>query len=299
MKTPQSFPQLQYTQEHTAVGLANPALGLHARERIEACAVAIRARFPRPVDVAIILGTALGALADVINVETVIEYGDLPNFPLSTVETHRGRLLCGTLAGKTVVAMHGRFHRYEGYSLQQVTFPVRVLRALGAETLLVSNACGGMHPLWAPGDLMLIADHLNLLGDNPLIGPNDDTLGPRFPDMSEPYDVALRALAREVAVANGITLREGVYAAVQGPNLETRAEYRFLRAVGADVVGMSTVPEVIVARHGGMRVLGLSIITDQCLPDALEPASLDQIIGVARAAEPKLSAVVTGVLARL
>jgi purine-nucleoside phosphorylase len=195
--------------------------------------------------------------------------------------------------------MQGRFHRYEGYSLQQVTFPVRVLRALGADTLIVSNACGGMHPLWAAGDLMLICDHINLLGDNPLIGPNDDALGPRFPDMSAPYDPGLRALAREVAVQQGIPLREGVYVAVQGPNLETRAEYRFLRTLGADVVGMSTVPEVIVARHGGMRVLGLSIITDQCLPDALEPASLAQILAVARVAEPKLTAVVRGVMARL
>ncbi len=299
MKSPETFPQLQYTQEHKAVGLANPALGLHARERIEACAQAVRARFAKPVDVAIILGTGLGALADEIQIETVIDYSELPNFPLSTVESHKGRLLCGTLAGRTVVAMQGRFHRYEGYSLQQVTFPVRVLRALGAETLIVSNACGGMHPLWGAGDLMLIADHLNLLGDNPLIGPNDDALGPRFPDMSEPYDASLRAIAREVAVKNGITMREGVYAAVQGPNLETRAEYRFLRAVGADVVGMSTVPEVIVARHGGMRVLGLSIVTDLCLPDALEAASLQQIIKVARDAEPKLSAVVKGVVARL
>lgn len=299
MKQPETFPQLQYTQEHKAVGLAHPALGLHARERIEACAQAVRARFNKPVDAAIILGTGLGALADEIQIETIIDYSDLPNFPLSTVESHKGRLLCGTLAGRTVVAMQGRFHRYEGYTLQQVTYPVRVLRALGAETLIVSNACGGMHPLWAAGDLMLIADHINLLGDNPLIGPNDDALGPRFPDMSEPYDASLRVLAREVAVANGITLREGIYAAVQGPNLETRAEYRFLRAVGADVVGMSTVPEVIVARHGGMRVLGLSIITDQCLPDALESASLAQIIKVARNAEPKLSAVVKGVVARL
>ena len=299
MRHTETFPQLQYTQEHKAVGLAHPALGLHARERVEACAQAVRARFSRTVDAAIILGTGLGALADEIKVEAVIDYGELPNFPLSTVESHPGRLLCGTLSGRTVVAMQGRFHRYEGYSLQQVTFPVRVLRALGAGVLIVSNACGGMHPLWAPGDLMLIADHLNLLGDNPLIGPNDDALGPRFPDMSEPYDAALRRAARAVAVANGITLREGVYAAVQGPNLETRAEYRFLRAVGADVVGMSTVPEVIVARHGGMRVLGLSILTDQCLPDALEPASIAQIIAVARAAEPKLSTVVRGVLAQL
>ena len=176
--------------------------------------------------------------------------------------------------------MQGRLHRYEGYSLQQVTFPVRVLRALGAATLVVSNACGGMHPLWSAGDVMLIADHINLLGDNPLIGPNDETLGPRFPDMSAPYDAELRDMARAVALAEGITIREGVYAAVQGPNLETRAEYRFLRLIGADVVGMSTVPEVIVARHGGMRVLGLSIITDQCLPDALAPANIDDIIKV-------------------
>jgi purine-nucleoside phosphorylase len=297
--TPVSRPQLQYTQEHGAVGLAHPALGLHARERIEACAQAVRMRFARTVEVAVILGTGLGGLADEIEVEQVIEYGELPNFPLSTVETHKGRLLCGTLAGKTVVAMQGRFHAYEGYSLQQVTFPVRVLRALGAETLIVSNACGGMHPLWAPGDLMLIADHINLLGDNPLIGPNDDTLGPRFPDMSEPYSAALRDLARTVAIEQGIPLREGVYVAVQGPNLETRAEYRFLRGIGADVVGMSTVPEVIVAVHGGMRVLGLSIITDQCLPDSLKPAHLSEIIAMAKSAEPKLSAVVRGVLARL
>ncbi len=273
--------------------------GVHGRERIEACALAVRSRFDKPIDCAIILGTGLGGLADEIEVEQVIEYAELPHFPLSTVETHHGRLLCGTLAGKAVVAMQGRFHRYEGYSLQQVTFPVRVLRALGAGTLLVSNACGGMHPLWAPGDLMLIADHINLLGDNPLIGPNDETLGPRFPDMSEPYDADLRAVARTVAAEAGITLREGVYVAVQGPNLETRAEYRLLRHLGADVVGMSTVPEVIVAVHGGMRVLGLSIITDQCLPDALAPAHLAEIIAVARRAEPKLAAVVRGVLARL
>jgi purine-nucleoside phosphorylase len=195
--------------------------------------------------------------------------------------------------------MQGRFHRYEGYTLQQVTFPVRVLRALGAETLIVSNACGGMHPLWAPGELMLIADHINLLGDNPLVGPNDDSLGPRFPDMSMPYDPELRALAREIALEQRITLREGVYIAVAGPSLETRAEYRALRTLGADVVGMSTVPEVIVALHGGMRVLGISIITDQCLPDALEPASLEKIIGVASRAEPSLTALVTAVVARL
>jgi purine-nucleoside phosphorylase len=195
--------------------------------------------------------------------------------------------------------MQGRFHRYEGYSLAQVTFPVRVLRALGARTLVVTNVSGGMHPLWAPGELMLIADHINLLGDNPLIGPNDDRLGVRFPDMSEPYDAELRTLAREVAVAQRIVLREGVYVAVSGPNLETRAEYRMLRALGADVVGMSTVPEVIVAIQGGMRVLGISIITDQCLPDALEQANVADIIAVAGRAEPSLTALVRGVLERL
>jgi purine-nucleoside phosphorylase len=195
--------------------------------------------------------------------------------------------------------MQGRVHLYEGYSPQEIAFPVRVLARLGARTLVVSNACGGMHPLWSPGDLMLIADHINLLGANPLVGPNDDRLGPRFPDMSEPYDAELRSLARAVALALGVPLREGVYVAVTGPNLETRAEYRMLRALGADVVGMSTVPEVITAAHMGLRVLGLSIITDQCLPDALAPASLEQILAVAREAEPRLTALVRGVIERL
>src|SRR5215217_6763207 len=197
--------------------------------RIAEAVEAVRARSALMPEVGIILGTGLGALAERIEVETSIPYAEIPHFPLSTVESHSGRLLFGTLGGRPVVAMQGRFHRYEGYSLQQVTFPVRVLRALGATTLVVSNACGGMNPMWAPGDLMLIADHINLLGDSPLIGPNDDALGPRFPDMSDPYDAGLRALAREVALERKITLREGVYVAVTGPNLETRAEYRFLR----------------------------------------------------------------------
>jgi purine-nucleoside phosphorylase len=246
--------------------------------------------------VAIVLGTGLGGLAKEIDVEATIPYSDIPGFPLSTVESHAGRLLCGMLGGKTVVAMRGRFHRYEGYTLRQVTFPVRVLRALGAETLVVSNACGGMNPLWAPGDVMLIADHINLLGDNPLIGENDDRLGVRFPDMSMPYDPALRELARSVAAKERILLREGVYVAIQGPSLETRAEYRMLRLLGGDVVGMSTVPEVIVAIHAGMRVLGCSIITDACLPDALEPVDLATIIAAAGRAEPKLTALVRGVV---
>jgi purine-nucleoside phosphorylase len=266
---------------------------------IDAALRAVRARTKFVPDVAIILGTGLGELADDVAVETQMPYGEIPGFPLSTVESHAGRLLLGTLSGQRVVAMQGRFHHYEGYTLQQIAFPVRVLKALGAKTLVVSNACGGMHPLWSPGDLMLIADHINLLGDNPLVGPNDDALGPRFPDLSEPYDAELRALARAVALERGIPLREGVYVAVAGPNLETRAEYRMLRTLGADVVGMSTVPEVITARHMDMRVLGVSIITDQCLPDALEPASVERIIAVARAAEPRLTMLIRGVLERL
>ncbi len=268
-------------------------------EAAEVAAHVVRSRFSGHPDAAIILGTGLGRLASEIDNAVVIPYEDIPGFPVSTVESHAGRLLCGTLGAKTVVAMQGRFHRYEGYSLQQVTFPVRVLRALGVKTLVVSNACGGLHPDWRAGDLMLITDHVNLLGDSPLIGPNDDRLGPRFPDLSAPYDPALGAVARRVASDVGLTLREGVYVAVPGPNLETRAEYRFLRAIGADVVGMSTVPETIVAVHAGMRVLGLSIITDMCIPEALEPATVEKIIAVANSAEPGLTTVVRGVLEQL
>jgi purine-nucleoside phosphorylase len=268
-------------------------------DRMARAADAVRARTKLRPEVAIVLGTGLGDLAREIAVEAEIPYGDIPGFPLSTVEAHAGKLLAGRLAGQPVMAMQGRFHRYEGYDLQQVTFPVRVLHALGARTLVVSNACGGMNPLWGPGDLVLLSDHINLLGDNPLIGPNDDRLGPRFPDMSAPYDPELRALARAAALELGIVLREGVYVAVAGPNLETRAEYRMLRAIGADVVGMSTVPEVIVAVHQGMRVVGVSIITDQCLPDALEPADIGRIIATASRAEPKLTRLVTALLERL
>ena len=268
-------------------------------DRVNGAARVIGERTALKPEVAIVLGTGLGALAKEIAVETEISYGGIPGFPLSTVESHTGRLLVGRLGGRVVVAMQGRFHRYEGYDLQQVTFAVRVLHALGAGTLVVSNACGGMHPLWSPGDLVLLSDHINLLGDNPLIGRNDDRLGPRFPDMSAPYDPGLRALARVVALELGIVLREGVYVAVPGPSLETRAEYRMLRTIGADVVGMSTVPEVIVAVHEGMRVLGISIITDQCLPDALEPADIGRIIETANRAEPQLTTLVTTVLERL
>jgi purine-nucleoside phosphorylase len=275
------------------------APGSHVLEAAERSAGVIRSRFAARPDVAIILGTGLGRLASEIANPVVIPYADIPGFPASTVESHAGRLLCGKLGDTTVVAMQGRFHRYEGYSLQQVTFPVRALHSLGVNTLIVSNACGGLNPLWSAGDLMLITDHVNLLGDSPLIGPNDDRLGPRFPDLSAPYDRGLGALARAVASEKGITLREGVYVAVAGPNLETRAEYRFLRTIGADVVGMSTVPETIVAVHAGMRVLGLSIITDMCLPDSLEPATVEKIIAVANGAEPALTTLVRGVLERL
>jgi purine-nucleoside phosphorylase len=268
------------------------------REQIAAAVQEIRGRSTLEPRVAIILGTGLGGLAERIEVEAEIPYAEIPHFPLSTVETHTGRLLLGRLGGKPVVAMQGRLHRYEGYTLQQAAFPVRVMRALGADTLVVSNACGGMNPFWGPGDLVLIADHINLLGDNPLIGPNLDDLGPRFPDMSAVYDAELRRIAVEVALERGITLRRGVYVAVAGPNLETRAEYRMLRMMGADVVGMSTVPEVIVARHGGMRVMGVSIITDACLPDALEEADIATIIATAGRAEPNLTKLVEGVVAR-
>jgi purine-nucleoside phosphorylase len=271
----------------------------HRSADVQATADAVRARIGTGAEIAIILGTGLGALGRAITAEQTIGYEEIPGFPHSTVESHAGRLIVGTLAGKRVMAMQGRFHRYEGYSLQQVTFPIRVLRALGARTLIVSNACGGMREEWAAGDLMLIADHINLLGDNPLVGPNDDALGPRFPDLSEAYNRSLLALARDVARSEGITVREGVYVAVSGPNLETPAEYRMLRRIGADVVGMSTAPEVIVARHGGMRVLGISIITDMCIPEALEPTSLDKILAVAATAEPKLTALVRGVVERL
>jgi purine-nucleoside phosphorylase len=268
-------------------------------DRVQAAADVVRGRTAVVPQVGLILGTGLGGLAREIAVEAEVPYGEIPGFPLSTVETHAGKLLLGRLGGRPVVAMQGRFHRYEGYDLQQVTFPVRVMHALGARTLVVSNACGGMNPLWGPGDLVLLSDHINLLGDNPLVGPNDERLGPRFPDMSAPYDPELRALARTVALELGIVLREGVYVAVPGPNLETRAEYRMLRAVGADVVGMSTVPEVIVAGHQGMRTVGISIVTDQCLPDALEPADIGRIIATAGRAEPHLTRLVTALVERL
>ncbi len=259
----------------------------------------IEARWQGKPRVGIILGTGLGGLAQDIKSEAAFSYDDIPHFPQSTVESHAGRLVCGSLGGKQVVAMEGRFHYYEGYTLKEITFPVRVMKALGCEVLIVSNACGGMNPQWAKGDLMLIEDHINLLGDNPLIGKNDDRLGIRFPDMCHPYDRDLLALAQKIALEEKISCHKGVFVAVSGPNLETRAEYRFLRGIGADVVGMSTVPEVIVGVHANMRILGLSVITDQCLPDALEPAVLADIIAVANTAEKKLRVLVRRVVEAL
>lgn len=249
--------------------------------------------------VGIVLGTGMGGLAGAIDVQASVPYRDLPHFPVSTVESHEGRLLLGTLEGVPVVAMQGRFHRYEGYSLRQIVFPIRVMKLLGADTLILSAACGGMNPLWGPGDLVLLDDVINFMGSSPLVGPNLDELGPRFPDMSAPFDAALQEVAQDVAMDARIALRRGVYVAVVGPQLETRAEYRMLRGMGADVVGMSTVPEVIAARHMGMRVLAVAIITDQCLPDALEEADVRTIIATAQAAEPKLSELVRGVLRAL
>jgi purine-nucleoside phosphorylase len=249
--------------------------------------------------VGIILGTGLGALVDDIATETTVSYEDIPHFPLSTVESHAGRLIFGHIGSTAVVAMQGRFHYYEGYSMQQITFPVRVMKQLGAHTLLVSNACGGMNPLYQAGDIMVIDDHINLLGDNPLIGVNDDSLGPRFPDMSEPYSLSLVRLVEQIALEEKIRIQRGVYVALSGPCLETRAEYRFLRAIGADVVGMSTVPEVIVAVHGGMKVLGLSVVTDSCLPDALKPVDIAEILKVAGKAEPKLTLLMKRVIERM
>jgi len=261
----------------------------------EAAACITRRWTTRP-RVGIILGTGLGSVAAEIRSEAQFPYPEIPHFPRSTSIGHAGQLVCGTLAGVPVVAMEGRFHAYEGYSYRQITFPVRVMKALGADLLIVSNACGGMNPQFRQGDIMVIEDHINLMNGNPLIGVNDDALGPRFPDMCAPYDPALVERALEIARRENFAAHRGIYVAVVGPNLETRAEYRFLRAIGADVVGMSTVPEVLVAVHAGMRVLGLSIVTDMCLPDALKPANIEEILSTAAAAEPKLRKIVVGIL---
>jgi purine-nucleoside phosphorylase len=259
----------------------------------------IRTKTSKDYAIGIILGTGLGGLVKDLEIEFEFDYAELPHFPLSTVESHHGKLLFGKIEGNDVVVMQGRFHYYEGYSMQQITYPVRVMKFLGVKYLLVSNACGGMNPQYNRGDIMVIQDHINMLGDNPLIGKNEDTLGPRFPDMSEPYSNALIELAEKAALENKIKLQKGVYVAVPGPNLETKAEYRFLRATGADVVGMSTIPENIVANHMGMKVLGLSIVTDECFPDSLKPVDVTEIIATANEAEPKMTTIIKEVIKSL
>ena len=244
----------------------------------------------------VILGTGMGALAKSVTGKTTIPYDEIPHFPISTVESHHGNLILGQLSGVPVMMMQGRFHRYEGYSLKQVTFPVRVMKGLGCHSLIVMNAVGSMNPLIPSGSLVLSVDFINMMGDNPLIGPNDETLGPRFPDMSQPFNRKYIELMEEVAIANKIRVEKGVMIAVTGPNLETAAEYRFFRRIGADIVTMSTVPEIIVANHAGMKVVGISAVTDNCLPDSLKPANIDEIIAIAGAAEPRFSALVKGFL---
>ena len=265
--------------------------------QIEEAAAVVRRQFPTRPAVGMILGTGLGGLVEHINVRVALDYETIPNFLVSTAVGHRGRLVCGELAGTPVVAMEGRFHGYEGYPLQQITLPVRVMKALGAELLIATNAGGGLNPYYRCGDIMVIEDHINLMGANPLVGINDDRLGPRFPDMSQPYDPVLVARGLELARQNNIIAHQGVFVAVMGPNLETRAEYRFLRLIGADVVGMSTVPEIIVAAHCGLRAMAFSVVTDVCLPDALKPVNVDEIIAVAKSAEPRLRTLIAGIVA--
>lgn len=269
------------------------------KKRIDEAKKFIKARIDSSPSTGIILGTGLGALAKEIRDKKEIPYTELPHFPVSTVTAHAGNLVFGTIGKKEVTAMEGRLHCYEGYSMGEITFPVRVMKALGITTLIVSNAAGGMNPQFCAGDIVVICDHINLMGDNPLIGPNDDELGPRFPDMSEPYSKRLINLAEEVALKEKIRIKRGVYVGVPGPNLETAAEYRFLRIIGADMVGMSTIPEVIVARHAGMDVLGISCITDECLPDALKPADINEIIKIASRSEPLMTKLIKGVINEL
>ena len=250
-------------------------------EEIQEAKSWLTARWNKIPRAGLILGTGLGGLATRIQTDAEFPYSEIHHFPRSTAPSHAGKLLCGTLEGIPIMAMEGRFHYYEGYSLRQVTFPIRVMKALGADTLVLTSAVGGMNPQYALGDIVVLEDHINLMPDNPLRGVNDDRLGPRFPDMSQPYDRKLVEQARSIALKLGISAHKGVLAAVPGPNLETRAEYRMLRTIGADIVGMSTVPECITATHAGLRTVAFSIVTDMCLPDALEPADIEKIVRVA------------------
>ena len=256
----------------------------------------IQSRCQLTPQIGIILGTGMGKLASGIQNHTVLPYDEIPHFAVSTAPGHAGNLLMGEVAGKKIVAMQGRFHFYEGYSLEQITFPVRLMKALGVKILIESNAAGGMNRNFKAGDIMIIADQINFTGENPLIGFNDDTLGPRFPDMSEPYDEDLIELTEKIALSEGIRCHKGVYVGVSGPNFETRAEYKFFNLMGADAVGMSTVLEVIVAKHSGLRVLGISCITDVCIPDRLEPVDSKKVIEVANQAEPRITKLVEKVI---
>jgi purine-nucleoside phosphorylase len=269
------------------------------RQKINEAIKFIRTKTYMKPGIGIILGTGLGGLVKEIKKEVIIDYGKIPHFSVPTVESHFGKLIFGTLSGKKIVAMQGRFHIYEGYDLKQITFPVRVMKFLGVENLLISNAAGALNSLFQKGDLMIISDHINMMGDNPLIGPNDDEIGPRFPDMSEAYNKDLIDLAEQAALDLKIRVQKGVYVGMPGSNLETRAEYRFLRTIGADAVGMSTVPEDIVAVHMGMKVLGISILTDECFPDALKPAIFKELLHVAMKTEPRLTAIMKEVVKRI
>ncbi len=247
----------------------------------------------------IILGTGLGGLVDDIQVLHILKYSEIPHFPISTLEFHSGRLIFGILSGKKVAVMQGRFHYYEGYNMKEITFPVRVMKQLGISKLLVSNASGALNPEYRKGDLMIIEDHINLQGGNPLRGVNDENLGPRFPDMSEPYSRKLIDRGMEIAINNNIRCHKGVYVAVDGPNLETRAEYRYLRIIGADAVGMSTVPEVIVANHMSLPVFAIAVLTDEGFPDSLQVVSLEEILKTAREAEPKMTKILKDLLSEI
>ncbi len=259
----------------------------------------VRANIPHRPRIGLQIGTGLSDSADSMDEVTTIDYKDIPHFAVSTVPTHHGRLLCGNMAGKAIIAMQGRFHYYEGYSMQQITLPVRVMQLLGVRTLIVSNAAGGINPGFEVGDIMVITDHINLTGNNPLVGPNVDEWGPRFPDMSQVYDRSLIKLAEEAALENNIRLQKGVYVGLAGPSLETGAEIRFLKTIGVDAVGLSTIPEVIAAVHGGMAILGFSVITNMNLPDDFTPARVEEIIAAAEQTAPRLQTVIRGVLEKL
>lgn len=268
-------------------------------EKIKVTSSYIQERTKFKAEIAIILGTGLGGLVKEIDIEHAIPYSEIPNFPVSTVEGHKGQLIFGSLGGKKVIAMQGRFHYYEGYNMKEVTFPVRVLKAMGIKTLFVSNASGGLNPMYKVGDVMMINDHINMFGDHPLMGPNINELGPRFPDMSQPYNLHLRNLALKIALQNRIDLKEGVYVGVSGPTFETPAEYRMYRILGGDAIGMSTVPEVIVARHMDIAVFGISIITDSGVPGEIVEISHEEVQAVAMQAEPKMSLIIRELIASL